>query len=121
MHRCWCPGINLLTIQVHPLWSCPGSSLGVSLDLAVEASRDLKLPSQFSSVQSLGRSNSLRPHELQHARLPVHHQLLELTQTRVRRVGDAIQPAHPLSSPSPLPSIFPSISVFSNELALPVR
>ena len=32
---------------------------------------------------------------------PVHHQLLELAQTRVRRVGDAIQPCHPLSSPSP--------------------
>ena len=34
--------------------------------------------------------------------LPVHHQLPELTQTHVRRVGDAIQPSHPLSSPSPL-------------------
>ena len=35
------------------------------------------------------------------ARLPVHHQLLEFTQTHVHRVGDAIQPSHPLSSPSP--------------------
>ena len=33
--------------------------------------------------------------------LPVHHQLLELTQTHVHQVGDAIQPSHPLSSPSP--------------------
>ena len=33
--------------------------------------------------------------------LPVHHQLPELTQTHVHRVGDAIQPSHPLSSPSP--------------------
>ena len=33
--------------------------------------------------------------------LPVHHQLLEFTQTRVHQVGDAIQPSHPLSSPSP--------------------
>ena len=33
--------------------------------------------------------------------LPVHHQLLEFTQTHVRQVGDAIQPSHPLSSPSP--------------------
>ena len=32
---------------------------------------------------------------------PVHHQLLELTQTHVHRVGDAIQPPHLLSSPSP--------------------
>ena len=34
--------------------------------------------------------------------LPVHHQLPEFTQTHVYRVGDAIQPSHPLSSPSPL-------------------
>ena len=33
--------------------------------------------------------------------LPVHHQLLESTQTHVHRVSDAIQPSHPLSSPSP--------------------
>ena len=32
---------------------------------------------------------------------PVHHQLLELAQTHVHRVGDAMQPFHPLSSPSP--------------------
>ena len=32
---------------------------------------------------------------------PVHHQLPEFTQTHVHRVGDAIQPSHPLSSPSP--------------------
>ena len=35
------------------------------------------------------------------AGLPVHHQLLELAQTHVHPVGDAIQPSHPLSSPSP--------------------
>ena len=34
--------------------------------------------------------------------LPVHHQLPELTETHVHRVSDAIQPSHPLSSPSPL-------------------
>ena len=33
--------------------------------------------------------------------LPVHHQLLEFTQTYVHRVGDVIQPSHPLSSLSP--------------------
>ena len=33
--------------------------------------------------------------------LPVHHQFLEFTQTHVHRVSDAIQPSHPLSSPSP--------------------
>ena len=36
--------------------------------------------------------------------LPIQHQLLEFTQTHVHRVGDAIQPSHPLSSPSPAPN-----------------
>ena len=39
--------------------------------------------------------------------LPVHHQLPESTQTHVHGVGDAIQPSHPLSSPSP-PALNPS-------------
>ena len=51
---------------------------------------------------------------------PVHHQLLEHTQTHVHWVGDAIQPFHPLSSPS-LQSIFPSIRVFSKESVLHIR
>ena len=62
-----------------------------------------KLVIYFSSVQFSHSvvSDSLRPHELQHARPPVHHQLPEFTQTHVHRVSDAIQPSHPLSSPSP--------------------
>ena len=40
--------------------------------------------------------------------LPVHHQLPEFTQTHAHRVGDAIQPSHPLSSPSP-PAPNPSL------------
>ena len=46
-------------------------------------------------------SNILQPHGLQHRGFPVHHQLLELTQTHVHWVRDAIQPSHLLSSPSP--------------------
>ena len=53
--------------------------------------------------------------------LPVHHQLPELAQTHVHRVGDAIQPSHPLSSPLLLPSIFSSLRVFSNESVLHIR
>ena len=49
---------------------------------------------------------------------PVHHQLPKLTQTAVHRVGDAVQPSHPLFL---LPSIFPSIRVFSNESVLCAR
>ena len=57
-------------------------------------------------------SDSLRPHGLQ-------HYLPELAQTHVHWVSDAIQPSHPLLSPSP--SVFPSIRVFSSELALRIR
>ena len=45
--------------------------------------------------------NSLPPHGLQLARLPVDHQLPELAQTHAYWVSDAIQPPHPLLSPSP--------------------
>ena len=63
-------------------------------------------------------SDSLQPHESQHAR-PPWHQLPEFTQTHFHWVGDAIQPScRPLLL---LPSIFPSIRVFSNESALCIR
>ena len=52
--------------------------------------------------------------------LPVHHQILEFTQTHVHRVSDAIQSSHPLSSPF-LPPIPPSIIVFSNKSTLCMR
>ena len=53
--------------------------------------------------------------------LPVHHQLPEFTQTHAHRVGDAIQPSHPLSSLLLLLPIPPSIRVFSNESTLRMR
>ena len=53
--------------------------------------------------------------------LPVHHHLQEFTQAHVHRVGDAIQPSHPLLSPSP-PTPNPSQhQVFSSESTLPMR
>ena len=66
-------------------------------------------------------SDSLQPHGLQTPGFPVHHQLLELTQTHVHWVGDSIQPSHPLSPPSPPTSIFPSIRVFSTERVLRIK
>ena len=55
---------------------------------------------QFSSVaQSCPTLCDPMNHSTQG--LPVHHQLPEFTQTHVHRVGDAIQPSYPLSSPSP--------------------
>ena len=52
---------------------------------------------------------------------PVHHQLPELIQTHVHQVGDAIQPPHPLSSPSPPAFSLSSIRVFSSESVLHIR
>ena len=61
------------------------------------------MPIILSSVQfsCSVMSDSLRPNEPQHTSPPCHHQLPGFTQTHVHRVGDAIQPSHPLSSPSP--------------------
>ena len=59
-----------------------------------------QLPVQFSSVAQ----SCLTLHDPMNRStpgLPVHHQLPEFTQTHVHRVGGAIQPSHPLSSPSP--------------------
>ena len=53
----------------------------------------------LSSVQS--RLTLCDPMNLSTPGLPVHHKLPEFTQTHAHRVGDAIQPSHPLSSPSP--------------------
>ena len=56
----------------------------------------------FSSVQFTQSCQTLCD-PMNHSRpgLPVHHQLPKFTQTHVLRVSDAIQPSHPLSSPSP--------------------
>ena len=76
----------------------------------------------FSSVQfSHSVMFDCNPLDCSTLVLPVHHQLQEFTQTHVYWVGDAIQPSHLLSSPSPLVFIFPSIRVFSNESALRIR
>ena len=59
------------------------------------------LPSvQFSSVAQ-SCPTLCNPMNRSMPGLPVHHQLLEFTQTQVHQVSDAIQPSHPLSSPSP--------------------
>ena len=55
---------------------------------------------QFSSVAQLCLT-LCDPMNYSTPGLPVHHQLPEFTQTHVHRVGDDIQPSHPLSSPSP--------------------
>ena len=54
-----------------------------------------------SSVQSLSHVWLCEPMDYNTPGFPVHHQLPKLAQTQVHKVGDAIQPSHPLSSPSP--------------------
>ena len=82
-------------------------------------------PTTFSSVQFSSVAQSCPtlcdPMNCSMPGLPVHHQLPEFTQTHVHRVGDAIQPSHPLSSPSPPAPNPPSIRVFSNESTLRMR
>ena len=60
----------------------------------------LQTPDQFSSVAHESCLTLCDPMNCSTPGLPIHHQLLESTQTHVHWVGDAIQPSHPLSSPS---------------------
>ena len=64
---------------------------------------------QFSSVTQLCPI-TCNPMDCSMPGLPVHHQLLKFTQTHVHWVGDAIQPSHPLSSPSP-----PAFNILQHE------
>ena len=78
---------------------------------------------QFSSVQfsCSVMSNSLRPHGMQLPGIPVHHHLSKFTQTHVHWIGDAIQPSHPLMSPSVPTFNLSRVRVFSNESILHIR
>ena len=67
----------------------------------------LKLIQQYMSVSRFSHSVVSDPMNRSTPGLRVHHQLLEFTQTHVHQVSDAIQPSHPLSSPSP-PALNPS-------------
>ena len=98
----------------------PLAFIRVSYSLYCVTSIFLRLLSvQFSSVAQ-SCPTLCDPMTCSTPSLPVHHQLLESTQTHVHCVCDAIQPSHPLSSPSP-PALNPSIRVFSSESALCIR
>ena len=94
----------------------PGSNLGllhyrqILYHLSHKGSpNNISKSFKSSSVQfsSLAQScpTLCDPMNLSTPGLPVHHQLQELTQTHVHQVSDAIQPSHPLSSPSPAPNL----------------
>ena len=68
--------------------------------------RETYLSFQFSSVAQ-SCPTLCDPMNRSTPGLPVHYQFLEFTQTHVHRVSDAIQPSHPLSSPSPASGSFP--------------
>ena len=73
----------------------------------------------LSLVQSLSRVRLFcQPMNRSTPGLPVHPQLPEFTQTHVHRVGDAIQPSHPLSSPSPSAPTPPSSFLALNKYFL---
>ena len=101
---------------LHP-WDFPGKGTGVGCHFLIqgifptqESNPGLPhcrqtLPSeplvlQFNSVAQSCPTLCI-PMDCSTPGLPVHHQLPEFTQTIVHRVSDAIQPSHPLSSPSP--------------------
>ena len=80
------------------------------------------MPSIFALVYPIGEfKTSCHPMDCSTPGFPVYHQLLQLAQTHVHRVGDAIHPSHPLLPLLLLPSILPSSTVFSNESALCIR
>ena len=97
-----------------------GITTGRLIKVYIVVPRYLLQEPQFSSVAQ-SCPTLYNPMNRSTPGLPVHHQLLEFTQTPVHRVGDAIQPSHPLSSPSPPAPIPPSIRVFSKESTLPMR
>ena len=88
--------------QVPPTGKCPNKTRSCRYIFSV----------QFSSVPQ-SCLTLCDPMNRSTPGLSVHHQLLEFTQTHVHRVGDAIQPSHPLSSPSPpAPQSLPASEFF---------
>ena len=85
-------------------WSLPYIKRNQSLLLFSQSCRTLCNPMDFSTPS-----------------FPVLHYLLEVAQTHIHWVDDAIQPSHPLLPLLLLPSIFPSIKVFSNDSAFHIR
>ena len=85
--------------SVNYVWICYREELGV-----IETVRQLGIR-QFSSVQFSSVTQSCptlcNPMDCSTPCFPDHYQIPELAQTHVHQVGDAIQPSHPLSAPSP--------------------
>ena len=73
-----------------------------SMDMSLSELRELVMDREaYSSVQLLSRVRLFATSSIAKRQASPVYQLPEFTQTHVHRVGDAIQPSHPLSSPSP--------------------
>ena len=96
--------LDLVIIKNNLLMNLSGRKLTNHL-VTLAKTRTLDLVSAMSSVQFSSVTQSCPtlcdPMNRSTPGLPVHHQLPEFTQTHVHRVGNAIQPSHPWSSPSP--------------------
>ena len=109
---CWSdPNIPVkIIVGVSPGVTIISCLLFISRAVFLWVAGDNSMTVQSVQFSLSGMSDSLQPHGLQHSRLPwncsmpglpVRHQLPESTQTHVHWDGDAIQPSHPLFSPSP--------------------
>ena len=105
-----CPSIRIVSnrLALHIMWPkrwnfcfsiSPSNEYSELISFKIELTGLISLQSKFRSVQPC--PTLCNPMDCSMPGFPVHHQLLELTQTHVHNVGDAIQPSHPLSSPSP--------------------
>ena len=99
MMQAMCKFISFVQIKV----VCEGYQIHTILPLIslLHFLPKLFLPTYSIQFSHSVTSNPATPQTRSTPGLPVHHQLLEFTQTYVHRIGDAIQPSHPLLSPSP--------------------
>ena len=110
--------LKILQARLSNTWTVKFQMFKLVLEKAEEPEIKLLSFIQFSSVALLCLT-LFDPMNCSTPGLPVHHQLPEFTQTHVHRVGDAIQPSHPLSSlspPAPNPSQHQSIFQWVNSL-----
>ena len=93
----WWSGLILI------LWDLGSSFILIQLEQRIPGVLKQSLTFESDLIRSVTQScpTVCKPVNRSTPGLPVHHQFPEFTQTHVRRVSDAIQPSHPLASPSP--------------------
>ena len=106
--NCWiCGALPSSSVEGFPWWTSPlhgKDFLQVCEYLRKQSHAMPLLHLMTSQIRSVAQSCPTLCNPMNHSTpgLPVHHQHPEFNQTHVHRVSDAIQPSHPLSSPSPL-------------------